>query len=170
MPPQEMDLSEENLKALVTSAQDLMTQFDEKMKAFEFTNEDLEKYMNEIEASKTQTIGMMRVSADEYIQKLDEREEELKNTVDIELRTVRYEFQELQKQLEDLRSEFTTYIQDKEQLVDLKFLGTYESLQSEMNEQFNLMENAIKAISSQLNNSIEEFASLKNAMTTFVNK
>lgn len=167
---EELALSEEKLTASVASAQELMDQLQEKMQVFEYSNEDLEKYVNEIALSKDQTIGVMRVRAEEYEQMMDNREEELVNKVDLALNTIQYEFKEFQKELETLRSEFTTYVQDKERLLDLKFLGTYDSLQSEMEERFDMMENTIKAVSSQLNDSMEEFASLKNAMSTFVNK
>ena len=167
---EELALSEEKLTASVASAQELMDQLQEKMQVFEYSNEDLEKYVNEIAISKDQTIGVMRVRAEEYEQMMDNREEELVNKVDLALNTIQYEFKEFQKELETLRSEFTTFVQDKERLLDLKFLGTYDSLQSEMEERFDMMENTIKAISSQLSDSMEEFASLKNAMSTFVNK
>ena len=167
---QQLTDSEERLKASVEQAQTLMAQLQEKIDILETANEDLEEYVQEIELSKDQTIGVMRVRAEDYDDKMDQREEDLLGQVDLSISTIQYEFKQFQEQLVQLEEDFDAFVSDKERLLDLKFLGTYDSLQTEMDDRFLLLENTVKAVSLQLKTSMDEFSRLKAAMTTFVNE
>lgn len=158
---QHFDESEQSLKQLVASATTMMEQLQQKLDTLKATSISFQNQVTMLQGAKDQTLGLIGSRAEEYAKTNETREQALVGKVGEALTLLQGALKQFQASLDAISSEYTAFMQSKQNVVDASFMDSYGKLQSDINTEFSVLQDAMQSITVQFNEYAKNFDQLK---------